>query len=531
MNTFEFWGLLITGAKVVGFAVGVATALYFIVSAFTLTFGSELTARRLADAAEQAGGADGEGANVRFVLLLPMLREDAVVSRAMRQFLGVIKEGLPIDVVVATTEREVEQRAAVVREIESRLRQGERDSDGLDVLARMVLGHTEAKTFRTLLARADDAEALTFLHGHLRADTGSAVEALLPELNREAGREAFYHVQAPADAQGKVGQMNAGVSFWRSRNGDDDARNVYVGVYDADSVPDQRVFDALRRAVSSRERARAELPGVFQQVSCYCQNIDELKGFVGAISYADALAQTRWALGFEYPLYERYSRAVQSGRDRRLVYCVGHGCFVSLNLLERIGGFPTCSPNDDLALGYLASVAGIEVQPIPVLDYCDVAPDPFASIRQSRFWYLGSARFDKDIDFFRRSYGFAPSIRQRLLLHLDGRARSFFWAWRSALWLGSVIFAIAVQAWWLAALLLFAHVVYVHGGFLHTLRLLKRLPGADERLRTARLSAGSFAAAMLMSSVTFVIRGLGPMSASLGFKPPQAGGTPFKIER
>ncbi|HEU4507286.1 MAG TPA: glycosyltransferase [Pyrinomonadaceae bacterium] len=519
------WWSLLTILKFIGIAVGVVTAVYFIGSVLTLTIGSELTARRLRAEAQQVTGAGGD---VRFVVILPMLREDSIVARTMGQFLKAIKNGLPVSVVVATTAREVQHRDSVVKEIEASLGNGHLDLSRISSLARTVLNEADAESFRRLLTQKPIAasRAQAFLHEHLRTDTGSVARKLLPELNQAAGREAFFHVEAPAEMQGKVGQMNAAVSFVKAQvNGD--ARKVYVGVYDADSTPDQRVFDALRRVVGKREAEEMAPPGIFQQVSCYCQNLSSLKGVVGAISFADAVAQTRWAVGFEYPLYEHYARTVQQGADRRLVYCVGHGCFVSLELLTRIGGFPTCSPNDDLALGYLASVAGIEVQPVPVLDFCDVAPNPFASIRQSRFWYLGSARFDKDIAFFRRQFGLTPSWRQKLLLYLDGRARCFFWAWRSMLWLAATLFALATQTWWLAALLLIAHILYVQGGFLHTLWLMRRLPEANERLRVNRLPLGQVLLAMLLTSVTFIVRGLGPMSASLGFKPPQMS----KIER
>lgn len=520
------WWSLIAVIKVIGIAVGVMTAVYFIGSILTLTIGSELTARRLRAEAQQAAAA---GADVRFVVILPMLREDSIVARTMGQFLKAIKNGLPVTVVVATTARELQQRDSVLKEIEASLRNGHLNVNRINSLARTVLNQADAETFRALLDQkaAATSRAQAFLREHLRTDTGSVTRKLLPELNQAAGRDAFFHVEAPAELEGKVGQMNAAVSFLRAQCVNGDARKVYVGVYDADSTPDQSVFDALRRVVGKREAEQKAPPGIFQQVSCYCQNLSSLKGIVGAISFADALAQTRWALGFEYPLYERYARTVQRGTGRRLVYCVGHGCFVSLELLDRIGGFPTCSPNDDLALGYLASVAGIEVQPVPVLDFCDVAPNPFASIRQSRFWYLGSARFHKDIAFFRRQFGFTSSLLQQVLLYVDGRARCFFWAWRSALWVGTTLFALITQTWWLLALLLVAHILYVQGGFLHTLWLLRRLPEASERLRVGSLPLGQVLLAMLLTSVTFIVRGLGPMSASLGFKPPQMS----KIER
>lgn len=526
----ESLSFITTALTTAGYLIGFAAALYFIASSVLLSIRSERTVRRLA---AEVGRSDIAPADIKFVLVLPMLREETIVARTMGQFLEAIEEGVPIDVVVATTSREMRERDRAIELIVESLRARQGVAGVEPLLVRTVLDEEKAAAFSSLLATpsCDPVAAEEFLRANLRAATGDVVRALLPELNRAAGREAFFHMEAPPEAKGKVGQMNAAVDYWRARAGGGTMGNVYVGVYDADSKPDQRVFDAIRHILGERERSGLAGPGIFQQVSCYCQNLHELKGTLGAVSLADALAQTRWALGFEYPLYETYAQAVHAGETRRLIYCVGHGCFVSLAVLDEIGGFPTCSPTDDLALGYLASVAGIEARPVPVLDYCDVAPNPFASIRQSRFWYLGSARFHRDIAFFEERFGFDMGRWQRFWLWFDGRARCFFWAWRSMLWVGSMLFAVAVRSWPLAVLLLAAHLLYVQVGFLHTLRLLRRLPRAGSLLRIDRLSAGRVLLATLLSSVTFLVRGLGPMSASLGFKPPSPGGVAWKIER
>lgn len=437
-----------------------AVAAYLILSGARLSLGCERTLRRLraAPAPDRPPNAD-----VQIVLLLPMLREQTIVERALRQFVPVMRAGVTLDVVVACTRREAEERERL----------------GLD-----REGGTCAVATRVCAA-----------------------------LNVEVGREAFFVVEAPAEARGRAGQMNAAFTWWTSRR-PADTRDVYVGVYDADSTPDPAVFPALLHIVGDRRRTGAASPAILQQVSCYCQNIDELSGIAGAVSVADALAQTRWALGFELPLYERYARSVRERTLRRLVYCVGHGCFVSQATLQRIGGFPTCSPNDDLALGYLASLAGLEVVPLPVLDYCDVAPHPLATIRQSRFWYLGSARFHRDLAYFGNRFALRPALVQRLWLHADGRLRNFFWAWRGALWLAALAFAVATRAWPLTFALVAAHLTYVQLGLVHTVFTLHRLPGAPrvpaERLAWSRLSLAAAAA-----SAAFMLRGVGPLTASL----------------
>ena len=520
------------------------TSLYFFISAILLAIGGERTVRRIK---AEIGKHGAPRANVRFVLILPMLREAATVDRALRQFMPAIEEGLPIDVVIATTAREAAERDHIVREIEARINSrinsggssgvnsggGDWDMGEVDSMAAMVLDKASSESFHSMLADApaSSREAVAFLRERLQGDTGTVVERLIEELNLKLNRRAFFHVEAPIEAKGKVGQMNAAVSYWRSLQENLEERNVYAGVYDADSRPDQSVFNSIRRLIHEDDRAGRERVGIFQQVSCYCQNMQGLKGAIGAVSIADALAQTRWALGFEFPLYESYSSETGSNKTRRLIYCVGHGCFVSLAAFDRIGGFPTCSPNDDLALGYLASAVGLNVSPVPVLDFCDVAPNPFASIRQSRFWYRGSARFDKDLEIFREQFNLKHGWLQRLWFHIDGRMRCFFWGWRGMLWLGSLLGALLLQSAPLALLLILIHLIYVQVGFFHTLSLLKRIPGCAERLRLSSVTRPRLLLSSLAASVAFIVRGLGPMTASLGFETPKPAGIAWKISR
>jgi hypothetical protein len=229
---------------------------------------------------------------------------------------------------------------------------------------------------------------------------------------------------------------------------------------------------------------------------------------------ADALAQTRWALGFEYALYEKFSSAVRRERTRPLAYCVGHGCFIRRETLLAIGLLPTQSPNDDLALGYLASALGLEICPALQMDYCEGAGDPISAIKQSRFWYRGSARFYQDIRYYEEKFAARLSRRQRFRLWVDGHARNLAWAWRGVLFLASLLWALATGTGWLIAAVVASHVLYVHWGLLVTwmaLRQLARNAPVEVRPMTAR----TLALAAMTATAVFIIRSLGPLGESV----------------
>lgn len=520
----EWTGTVAAGLLAAATLAAWAVCVYLVAAAASLSLGCARTVAHMRAPRRDRSA----GGGVRLVLLLPMLREERVVAPALRQFLPVVRSGRSLDVVVVTTARETREREQALAAIEGAVEAGQWSNELEPALAK-ALEPEDARALLSLARRAPlgrDA-ALALLRDRAREGTHRVAATVAAELNAEAGREAFVVVEAPAEAAGKVGQLNTGLSWWCAQGGGADPNDVYVGVYDADSTPDPAVFEAIERIVARRDGAERPRPAIFQQISCYCQNLPELSGPGGTLSRADALAQTRWALGFEFPLYQGYSRSVQRDALRRLVYCVGHGCFVSLAMLQDFGGFPTCSPNDDLALGYLASLSGREVLPLPVLDFCDVVPDPLASVRQSRFWFLGSSRFREDLAYFEKRFGLRPGLWQRLFLVLDGGTRNLFWAWRGAMWLAALAFAVATRSWVLVAALVAAHVLYVHVGVIQTLQALRRIPGAAERARLSALGPSDVAGVLLVATATFILRGVGPMLGALGRKPGQA----WKVER
>nr|MDT0658186.1 hypothetical protein [Micromonospora sp. DSM 115978] len=502
---------------------------YLVVASVHLAVRSVATMRHLSAAADVKPGTrtgapvTSDGDPPRFVVLLPMLREEGGLEDACRQFLD---QPYPVEVVVAVTAREEQQRDAAHAALRAAVRDRRPDLVGEPDLVRAMPAAQRA-SLRTLVEAGETAAALDLLDRNLRPTTAERARDLLPRLTA-LGTATFRIVEAPATSVGKVGQMNAALADVIRRS---DGGGAYVAVYDADSRPDPAALSTVAAELRRRRVGGVPPPEVFQQVSCYCRNIAGLRGWQGALGVADALAQTRWALGFEYPLYARYSRAVRGGRRRPLAYCVGHGCLVSLEWLRHIGGFPTVSPNDDLALGYLASTVGAEIAPVPALDFCDVAPDPLVSIRQSRFWYLGSARFHNDLRHFRDLPAATRDPLQRLAFAFGGHGRNLAWGWRAAGWLAALGTAVALGSVPLVVALVAAHVGYVQLGFVQTVWQLRRLPAARLRTGAAGLPTRMLLAAGVLASVVFVLRSVGPLTGGLAVLARRVGRTEWKVER
>lgn len=522
----------------VTYLVGLPTAGYFAYATARAFLGEARTVRELRRAAHErreltASGNSRTGAQPspqpEFVILMPMLREDRVVREACEHLLRAVKDGVDLQVVIATTQREdLERREALADLRAAASGHVPRDLDRALVRALVPTAHAP---FRRALEAGRQGEAMGLLAASQRPTTAEAAVDVVAELNASLGREVFHHATAPADATGKVGQLNAALRWWSAGHGGKRGAPVYVGVYDADSKPDPAAFQTMAQVIGAETSTGRPLPEIFQQVSCYCRGMGALRGMRAALRLSDAIAQTRWALGFEYDLFRRYTRQAASGRLRPLAYCIGHGCFVSLDFLERIDGFPTLSPNDDLALGYQASLLGAQVRPVPALDYCDVAPDSLSSVRQSRFWFHGSARFAVDLRAFRADLGVRPDRLQWWYLLAVGHGRNIAWAWRAAAWVAAMALAVADGRWALSAVLVGLHLAYVQGGFLQTWRHLHTLPGAADLSGVREFPARLLLTSLVAASAAFVIRSLGPLTGSLELLFRRRTATSWKVER
>ncbi|MEM7729886.1 MAG: glycosyltransferase, partial [Pseudomonadota bacterium] len=443
-------------------------------------------------------------------VVIPVLREAAVIEGTLDHFAALSRDHQDVRIWVITTARERDERDAAFERLVGGF--ARKDKPGLWDAASLEIA--VAPDHRPKLLAVDDStRARALLPEVLRPLSEDVAKDAAARINSCLGYEKIRVLVAPRESERKVGQLNYAFTTLRAELAEGETH--YIAVYDADSAPEAGVFDAFARALAQSAGA----PSIFQQVSCYCKNLGPIAEARAAFRTADAIAQTRWALGFEYGLYRRYHSAVQAHRLRDLAYCVGHGCFVSTDFLIRIDGFPTESETDDLALGYLASAMCEDVAPLPALDFCEAAPDPFATIRQSGFWYRGSARFANDLEIFRRKHQLQIEWRQWWWFRLRGTGRKVAWAWRGAMFVTALAASLALLSPWLLALTLFTHLLYVQVGYWETVGQLRSDPAIAHASGLDDLSIGRLLWGAAVSTPIFLIRSIGPLCASLGIGP------------
>ena len=196
-----------------------------------------------------------------------------------------------------------------------------------------------------------------------------------------------------------------------------DPRRVFVGVSDADSIPDPDTY---------RWMAQRELGGqgslAYQGIPLSLANYDRLpiRGKICAIQQSSIFIRVSIArllnevkrvrllarLTARAPRLAWLVRPTFELFFRRSQICLGHNQFVRLDLMQAVGGFPTSGATEDSTLGYELGRRGVLIQALPMVEVTDLPETSEGVIRQNARWYRGVL---DDIPFLWRVWRTEPT--------------------------------------------------------------------------------------------------------------------------
>jgi hypothetical protein len=238
-------------------------------------------------------------------------------------------------------------------------------------------------------------------HPHMVAPTADLVRQFRDRL--PPWQQKMLSIAALPTEGRKAHQLNWALrpEALRALLGDEyDPARVWVGVSDADSLPDRNVYRWLAAEVLAERRSRA-----YQGVTLSLANFErqEARGRVCAIQQSSIFIRVsiarlinearrvRWfaALTARRPRLARAIRPMFELVCRRSQICLGHNQFVRLDTLQAIGGFPTSGATEDSTLGYVLGARGVLMAPMPLLELVDLPETTEKIIRQNARWYQG----------------------------------------------------------------------------------------------------------------------------------------------
>jgi cellulose synthase/poly-beta-1,6-N-acetylglucosamine synthase-like glycosyltransferase len=196
-----------------------------------------------------------------------------------------------------------------------------------------------------------------------------------------------------------------------------DPERVFVGVSDADSLPDPDTYRWIAHRELTGPGARA-----YQGITLSLRNYDRLpiRGKICAIQQSSIFIRVSLArlinevkrlrlfarLASRAPRLARATRPAFEFLFRRAQICLGHNQFVRLDTLAALDGFPTSGATEDSTLGYALGGRGILIEAMPMVELTDLPETSEKVIRQNARWYLGVL---DDIPFLWRAWSQAPS--------------------------------------------------------------------------------------------------------------------------
>jgi hypothetical protein len=224
---------------------------------------------------------------------------------------------------------------------------------------------------------------------------GGDTIALAGELAREG---KCVHMHCPDPRGLKADQLNYAAAYCITALPSGAAPSqAFLVCYDADSRPPRGSLGCFTSTIaanpeadvlhqSSRFETRPPRPAAGGQIT-------RLRL---AICDAGALRANRFVLGFEIPrLINRSPRASAIKRaacSGVYAHVTGHGLCVRLSLLERLP-FPARSPLEDMHYSFILGSQGLPMMVVPSLDSAEVPDSVTAQLQQAARWFFGPARF------------------------------------------------------------------------------------------------------------------------------------------
>ncbi len=178
-------------------------------------------------------------------------------------------------------------------------------------------------------------------------------------------------------------------------------QKILIGIYNADSEINTK---AIKYVLEKEKKRQKDEAICYQQYSWY--RIDRNSRLRSIMSSA-SLWQTRWSLTFEITRVKQQqllNRFYKKKNNLKLIksineliymifekmnYVIGHGFYMDMDLLQKIGNLPEDTINEDAFLGYIINNENIEIDVIPYLEKADFAPKTSIYVKQQTTWVNG----------------------------------------------------------------------------------------------------------------------------------------------
>jgi|GEM_PF-2535719 len=354
------------------------------------------------------------------LLFIPVLREQNIIRQTLNHFKLYTSKKVNLHVVVVGTYREQQDKEERREELYS-VYNDYRRSTTMEQIKTHLSGLFSQESLKILWKKKDQS---TFDEFQKLYDSQLSTKDVVEEWIRDYKRKIlpnspkFYYLESTKTQGNRATQLNFGFEHYvNTIQSDIDV----VGVYDADSLPELKTFEAVVQAICYEGADACQQPLHFIDIA---QRFSD--GKKNPILVASAIYQTMWSMIKEYPNNYKYSKHTEKKMSKpylRNVYLNGHGQFFSKSLLERIGKFPKGVITDGVQIGYRLSMINIPIKTIPYFCSDDMPRSLREIVTQHSRWYAGCMEL-------RSAYNWSKKFTEKppILQLIDGYHLQGAWA-------------------------------------------------------------------------------------------------------
>lgn len=179
----------------------------------------------------------------------------------------------------------------------------------------------------------------------------------------------------------KDGIMADQLNYVMEKYKDYDSERVYFSVYNADSRPNLDTINSVLNIIKNQN-----YPEIIQQYSYAFSNLESLsfimKGF--------ALYQSNFEIKYGLVNSLTFSNLLYT-------YVVGHGLYIRLDVLEKIGGFNNKFWCEDIYMSSIIRNRNIKITPVLNLENMETPKNVSVLIKQNANWFKTSNQWMKMI--------------------------------------------------------------------------------------------------------------------------------------
>jgi hypothetical protein len=328
----------------------------------------------------------------RFVLIIPLLREQGVLGRCLEYFSALNYPSKLYEIIIVTTEKEDHERKKTAKkavELTSALLTHKSfsyiHSHFGDLFNEQILRRLIDNTINT--ERAEIWRLVTITLRNYKTTHELAVN-LANEYNNRSGHPRITVLRYPHSTGVMSHQLNYALQhLWSNKKN----LETFVAIYNADSHPARDTLLAADQQITQA----TETINILQQSSLFTLNYHAYPNtFSGLFLRSAALFQTKWTLVHELARLREQSLNVSKVggtlssiiMHSKLSHCVGHGLIVRLSYFVQ-DFLPTDTVTEDLPYGYYQCARGEAIFPIPVLENSDSPLSVPSLLNQKKIWF------------------------------------------------------------------------------------------------------------------------------------------------